>query len=84
MALFFCDRRCAVHSMNGFLRTTAVIDWNDPEVSAQAQRLRTGLDDPHSIARRCVEWVRDSIRHSTDDRLDVVTCGFNAVYSAAR
>jgi transglutaminase-like putative cysteine protease len=61
-------------SMNGFLRSTAVIDWDHPEVSAQAQRLRGDSDDAKVVARTCFEWVRDTIRHSTDHQLDVVTC----------
>jgi transglutaminase-like putative cysteine protease len=65
--------------MDGFLRTTAVIDWDHAEVTAQARRLRDGLDDTLAIARRCFEWVRDTIRHSTDYRLDVVTCSASEV-----
>ena len=60
--------------MNAFLRPTAVIDWDHPEVSAQARRLRDGSDDTHDVARRCFEWVRDTIHHSIDYQLDVVTC----------
>jgi len=60
--------------MEGFLRPTAVVDWKHPAVLAQAVQLRGCLDDAGAIARRCFEWVRDTIRHTSDYQLDVVTC----------
>ncbi len=57
---------------DAFLRSTAVIDWKHAAVSTQAHRLSAA--DAHTTARRCFEWVRDTIRHSRDYRLDVVTC----------
>jgi transglutaminase-like putative cysteine protease len=65
--------------MHGFLRSTPVIDWDHPQVSAQAQRLREHSDDPNVIAQACFEWVRDTIRHSIDYQLDVVTCAASDV-----
>ena len=60
--------------MDAFLRATPIIDWNDAAVLATAGRLRGNSGDDLAVARRCYEWVRDRIRHSTDHRLDVVTC----------
>jgi N-acetylglutamate synthase-like GNAT family acetyltransferase len=57
-----------------FLRPTEIIDWQHPEVLAQARVLGRGLTDPVAIARRCFEWVRDEIRHSRDYGLSPVTC----------
>jgi 3-oxoacyl-[acyl-carrier protein] reductase len=37
--------------MEGFLRSTEVIDWHHPEVLAQARELSTG--DPLTTAKRC-------------------------------
>jgi transglutaminase-like putative cysteine protease len=68
-----------VQSMNEFLRSTAVIDWNHPAVAARAARLGGGADDTSAIARRCFEWVRDCIQHSSDHGLEVVTCAASAV-----
>ena len=65
--------------MNDFLRSTDVIDWQHPAVRAKAEALRAGLADAEAIARRCFEWVRDEIRHSTDYGLDVVTCAASDV-----
>ncbi len=60
--------------MDEFLRSTSVIDWNEPDVTRQARVLRGDATDPAAIARRCFEWVRDEIRHSGDHRLTPVTC----------
>lgn len=68
-----------MQSMNGFLRSTAVIDWDHPAVAAQAARLRDRVNDASAIARRCFEWVRDRIQHSSDYGLEVVTCAASDV-----
>jgi transglutaminase-like putative cysteine protease len=65
--------------MDEFLRSTDVIDWQHPAVRAKAEALRAGLADVEAIARRCFEWVRDEIRHSTDFGLVVVTCAASDV-----
>ena len=65
--------------MEAFLRSTDVIDWQHPSVVAQAQVLRGGMTDAVAIARRCFEWVRDEIRHSSDYRLSPVTCAASEV-----
>jgi len=60
--------------MDPFLKATDVIDWRDPEVLAHARALGEGLADPTMVARRCFEWVRDEIKHSSDHGLQAVTC----------
>ena len=60
--------------MQPFLQSTDVIDWQHPDVLAQAQALRTGLREQIAIAERCFEWVRDQVRHSHDFGLQPVTC----------
>lgn len=65
--------------MDAFLRSTDVIDWHHPSVSAQAQALRGDLTDVMAIARRCFEWVRDDIRHTSDHQLTAVTCSASEV-----
>jgi transglutaminase-like putative cysteine protease len=56
-----------------YLRATAVIDWDRPEVLRLARELSEGLDDPIEIARRCFEWVRDEIPHTMDAGHETVT-----------
>jgi len=65
--------------MDDFLRTTAVIDWDHPSVFARAKALADGLGDSTAIAKRCFEWVRDAIQHTTDYGLEVVTCAASDV-----
>jgi transglutaminase-like putative cysteine protease len=60
--------------MNKFLRSTAVIDCENPAVAAVAWALRGDRVDTEAIAKRCFEWVRDEIKHSADFALTAVTC----------
>ncbi len=57
-----------------FLETTVIIDWYDPEIRAQANDLSAGVGNPVQTAKRCFEWVRDNIQHSSDYRRNPVTC----------
>ncbi len=63
--------------MQAYLRSTEIIDWEDPAVFAQAQALSGGT--PLDVAQRCFEWVRDEIRHSYDYKLNPVTCSASEV-----
>jgi transglutaminase-like putative cysteine protease len=60
--------------MQQFLRRTDIVDWDDPELLALAETLACGAADPMEVARRCFQWVRDEVRHSSDYRLNPVTC----------
>ena len=60
--------------MDPFLKATDVIDWQAPEVLARARALGEAVADPTVVARRCFEWVRDEIKHSSDHGLKAVTC----------
>ena len=68
--------------MEPFLRATETIDWTHPLVSAKAQELSAGTTDTQEIARRCFEWVRDQIQHSSDFKRNPVTCRASEVLSA--
>ncbi len=50
------------------------IDWKHPRVLQQARCLAAGATGEEEVARRCFEFVRDSIRHSWDYRMNPVTC----------
>ncbi|HKV06473.1 MAG TPA: transglutaminase family protein [Candidatus Acidoferrales bacterium] len=60
--------------MKTFLRATDVIDWKHPAVLARAKELSIGARDAREVARRCFEWVRDNIEHSSDFHRNPVTC----------
>jgi transglutaminase-like putative cysteine protease len=61
-------------AMNEFLQPTAVIDSGDPTIVAAAAEIAGDARDDEEVARRCFLWVRDSVRHSSDHRISVVTC----------
>jgi transglutaminase-like putative cysteine protease len=67
-------------TMDAYLRVTEIIDWQHPDVLAQAARLKAG--SPLETARRCFEWVRDEIRHSYDYKQNPVTCTASEVLRA--
>lgn len=60
--------------MKNYLASSVFIDWEHPEILAQAKVLANGCSDPVDIARNCFEFVRDQIRHSRDYKLNPVTC----------
>lgn len=60
--------------MEQYLEQSEYIDWNHPDVSKKGNELALGCDSDEAIAKRCFEFVRDSIKHSWDYRLNPVTC----------
>jgi len=60
--------------LNDYLVSDAVIDWQSPSVREKAEELAGSLTDEISRVRSLYEWVRDSISHSHDAGLDLVTC----------
>jgi len=57
-----------------YLVSDAIVDWQTPAVREKALELAGSLPDEVTIARCLYEWVRDSISHSDDAGLDIVTC----------
>ena len=66
--------------MAPYLADSDVVDWKHPAVAAQAKGLRAADDE--ATARACFEWVRDTIKHSSDYRLNPVTCSASEVIAA--
>ncbi|KAB0672094.1 transglutaminase family protein [Oryzomonas sagensis] len=60
--------------LNDYLVSDAVIDWQTPAVREKALELTRSLPDEVAKARCLFEWVRDTIPHSADAGLDIVTC----------
>ncbi len=60
--------------MHQYLTSTEYINWDHPDVQAQAKRLAEGASDAVGIAKNCFEFVRDDIKHSWDFELNPVTC----------
>lgn len=55
-----------------YLGACSLIDVSKPVVAKQAKELAAKGDV--ATAKRCFEFVRDKIRHSSDHRLNPVTC----------
>jgi transglutaminase-like putative cysteine protease len=68
--------------MNEYLAATDVIDWQHPDVLRLARRLAADVADATDVARRCFEWVRDEIEHSTDFGRTELTCRASDVLAA--
>ena len=60
--------------MDEFLRATDIIDSTKPTIVAAAAEIVGDATDENDVAHRCFRWVRDSVRHSSDHQLPVVTC----------
>lgn len=60
--------------LSEYLVSDAIIDWQTPVVRQKALELTRSLSDDVAKARCLYEWVRDSISHSDDAGLDIVTC----------
>ena len=58
--------------MNKFLITTTIIDWQHPDILELAQNLAS--PDTNTTTKACFEWVRDNIYHSSDYKMNPVTC----------
>lgn len=62
------------YPIESYLADGEYIDWTHPLVMAKAAELSGGVSDDEEVARRCFEFVRDSIKHSWDYMLNPVTC----------
>ena len=58
--------------MKEYLTATEVIDWQHPNILRLAQKLAT--QELNSTAKACFEWVKDNIYHSSDYKMNPVTC----------
>jgi len=59
--------------MKRYLESSEFIDWDCAEIIELAESLKVGLVLDVDIARACFEYVRDSILHTSDFRIDVIT-----------
>ena len=60
--------------MEIYLKTSEIIDWNNPAIVELSNTLALNQLGPMAIAQSCFEWVRDEIRHSYDYQMNPVTC----------
>ncbi|MBV1870102.1 MAG: transglutaminase family protein [Gammaproteobacteria bacterium] len=60
--------------MKQYLENSEFIDWECPEIQKVAHDIKGDLDTDIEVAKACFEYVRDSIRHTWDFQIDVITC----------
>lgn len=60
--------------MDEFLKATDIINSTHPAIVAAAAEIVGDAEGDEDVAHRCFRWVRDSVRHSSDHQLPVVTC----------
>ena len=60
-------------TMKCYLRSTEVIDYDNPDVLAKAKELSKDADDILLIAKRCFEWVGNI--HDGADRVVIQNQG---------
>lgn len=60
--------------MKQYLACSEYIDWKHPLVAAQAAEIAEGCLSDEAVAKRCFDFVRDTIKHSWDYRMNPVTC----------
>lgn len=61
-------------NLEDYLVSDLIIDWRTPDVQQKALELTRSLSDEVDKARCLYEWVRDTIPHTNDAGLDIVTC----------
>lgn len=60
--------------LNDYLVSDPIVDWKTPEVRQTALELTRLVSGEIGKARCLYEWVRDTIPHTNDAGLDIVTC----------
>ncbi|HEY3308940.1 MAG TPA: transglutaminase-like domain-containing protein [Desulfuromonadaceae bacterium] len=60
--------------LSEYLVSDTIVDWQTPAVRQKALELTQSLSEEVAKARCLYEWVRDSIPHSNDAGLEIVTC----------
>ncbi|ELS05205.1 transglutaminase-like enzyme, predicted cysteine protease [Xenococcus sp. PCC 7305] len=60
--------------MQKYLQATDIIDWQNPEILQLAQFLSQGKANIEATVQACFEWVRDEIYHSSDHKMNPLTC----------
>lgn len=68
--------------MEQYLRSTDIIDWQQPKVFQQAHAIAADRTNKIEIIKHCFEWVRDNIKHSFDYKMNPVTCSASEVLLA--
>ena len=60
--------------MKEYLKSSKYIYREKPKIKELAKYLSSDLSSEEDIVKNCFEWVRDNIKHSSDYKLNPVTC----------
>lgn len=60
--------------MQRYLSASRFIDFDHADVRSAARDLAAGATSEWVLVQRCFEFVRDEVRHSSDFKLNPVTC----------
>ncbi len=60
--------------MEIYLESSKYINWKTPEIEGLAKSIASNKEIDTEIAKACFVWVRDNIKHSSDYKLNPVTC----------
>jgi len=60
--------------MKQYLENSEFINWECPEIQKVARDIKDDLDTDIEVTKACFEYVRDSIKHTWDFQIDVITC----------
>jgi len=63
-----------MNNIKQFLESSKHIDWDSNNIKELAKLLASDSVDDALIAKKCFIWVRDNIKHSSDYKLNPVTC----------
>ncbi len=57
-----------------YLKSSEYINWEDPEILYSAKHLASGRVSDEDTVRACFEFVRDEVRHTSDFKINQITC----------
>ena len=60
--------------MKRYLTHSKYINFEDPSILSLAKSLAKNCSNENDIVQKCFEYVRDEIKHSSDFRLNPITC----------
>jgi transglutaminase-like putative cysteine protease len=61
-------------SMKQYLESSEFINWSHVDIQDTARLLKADFKTDTEIAKACFEYVRDTIKHSWDFQIDIITC----------
>jgi transglutaminase-like putative cysteine protease len=62
------------YCMKEYLQVSNIIDWQHPAILQLARQIASAHSTPETIAKATFEFVRDRIKHSSDYKMNPVTC----------